>query len=81
MMSTMSEKELHEIEHRQQAFRVFKAALETLKVCAGCACSGLLYVGVSLAQQQMKISWEEFVRVAKIIWDDVALQQSSKKPN
>jgi hypothetical protein len=77
----MSKKDVHTVEHRQKAFNCFKAALETLDVCAGCAASGLLYVAVSVAQQRMKISWDKFLEVAKTIWDDVEEQQRHKQSN
>jgi len=75
---SMSKQDTHGVESRQKAFQAFKAALETLEVCASCAASGLLYVAVSLAQQRMRIGWDEFVRVAKDIWDDAEKQQHHK---
>lgn len=75
----VSKPDTHGVESRQKAFQVFKDALGKLEVCASCAASGLLYVAVSLAQQRMRIGWDEFVRVAKEIWDDAEKQRANKQ--
>ena len=80
--TSMRKEDVHGAESRQKALQAFNKVLKTLDVCAGCACSGAIYLACLLAQREMKITWEKFISVAKEIWDDVEAQgHKTQGPN